>query len=258
MVLPALVSHQLKIPLIHLGGGEITKNSPDNNYRKIISKLSTYHFCSSLYAKKRLNKLGVKKNIKIVGVTSFEELSKFDFSENKKILKKYNLNKNEFVLFSYHSETIDLQKEKKLIDFTLKRLLKLNYKIIITSSNNDFNGRELNDYLKKITNHHIIFINSIGSEFYKYFLYNCKFMIGNSSSGIIESVFFKKLNISIGDRQIGRDHDKNTFFLRYNFKKIQLFLSKIENKIMHILKIKYIYKKYKSSNVVARALVDFE
>ena len=37
-----------------------------------------------------------------------------------------------------------------------------------------------------------------------------KFLIGNSSSGIIESASFGKFNINIGNRQKGRTSSKNT------------------------------------------------
>ena len=257
MVLPTLISHNMKIPVLHLGGGEATKNSPDDNYRQIISMLSSYHFCSTIYAKKRLNKMGIDKNIKIVGATSYEELSKFDLSKSKNILNKYKLVENKYILFNFHSESFDLNKEIKLIKYTLRRLSEHNFKIIITSSNKDFNGNKLNTYYKKKRNNKLIYIDSIGSEFYKYFLFNCKFMIGNSSSGIIESIFFKKLNISIGNRQIGRDHDNNTLFLSYDFKKINTILKNIESKIRLPLEIKYVYKKYNSSSVISKTLDKF-
>lgn len=254
MVRPTLASHYLDIPILHLGGGESTKNSPDDNYRNIISKLSYAHFCSTKFAKNRLNKIGISKNIYLVGVASYEELSKFDYSINRKILKKYNLRENKFILFNFHSESFDLNKEMKLIKFTINKILKLKYKVVITSSNKDFNGHLLNKYFSSLNNNNILFIDSIGSNHFKYFIYNCKFMIGNSSSGIIESIFFDKLNLSIGKRQIGRDHDKNTFFLKYNFKKIEYYLKNIENKINDIRDIKYIYKNYKSSNVINNIL----
>ncbi len=254
MVRPTLASHYLDIPILHLGGGESTKNSPDDNYRNIISKLSCVHFCSTKFAKYRLNKIGISKKVYLVGVASYEELSKFDFSINKKILKKYDLYENKIILFSFHSESFDLNKEMKLIKFTIKKLIKLKYKVVITSSNNDFNGHLLNKYFSGLNNNNILFLDSIGSKHFKYFIYNCKFMIGNSSSGIIESIFFNKLNLSLGNRQIGRDHDKNTFFLKYNFKLIEYYLKNIENKIMDIKDMKYIYKNYKSSNVINNIL----
>ena len=44
----------LKIPIIHLHGGEVTTGAIDENIRHAISKFSTYHFVSNEKYKKRL------------------------------------------------------------------------------------------------------------------------------------------------------------------------------------------------------------
>ena len=254
MVLPTIISKNLNIKILHLGGGEQTLNSPDENYRNVISLMSNYHFCSTKLAKKRLNQLGINKNIKIVGPTSYEELSNYDPSDEKKIYQEYNIELKKIILFCYHSENYDFDKEIKLIDFTINQLLKFGLKIIITSSNKDFNGDRLNNYFKKINNNKIFFIETIGSKYFKYFLRNCLFMIGNSSSGIIEAGYFKKINISIGLRQIGRDHDTNSIFVKYDQSKIKNVLNKIRAGDFINKNIDSLYKRYNSTDIINKTI----
>ena len=67
MLAIASVANILNIPLIHLYGGEITNGSYDNQIRHAITKLSDYHFVSTLKSKKELFKWEKKKKVFLVG-----------------------------------------------------------------------------------------------------------------------------------------------------------------------------------------------
>ncbi len=55
----ALVSHFMKIPIIHLEGGDVTEGGTlDDNSRHAITKLSSLHLVTNKDSKKRVNKLG--------------------------------------------------------------------------------------------------------------------------------------------------------------------------------------------------------
>ena len=77
-------------------------------------------------------------------------------------------------------------------------------------------------------------------------------IIGNSSSGIIESASFQIPTINIGDRQKGRFAQKNVINCKFNIKKIESAFKKANSKkfVRSIKKIKNIYyKKNTSSNI---------
>ena len=57
---------------------------------------------------------------------------------------------------------------------------------------------------------------------------HCSFMIGNSSSGIIESATVKTKVINIGNRQKGRVIPKNVITCGYSENEILLAISKIK------------------------------
>ena len=82
-------------------------------------------------------------------------------------------------------------------------------------------------FIKK--NKNAIFFNSLGSNNYYNVVKYSDMVIGNSSSGVIETPYLKTPAINIGKRQEGRDLSRSVF--KCDFKKNQI-----------LKKINYIYK----------------
>ena len=58
----------------------------------------------------------------------------------------------------------------------------------------------------------------------------CKFMLGNTSSGIIEAASFGKFVFNLGDRQKGRETSGNVIHLNIDKKQIMTAVNKsVEN-----------------------------
>lgn len=196
-------------PIIHLHGGEITEGVIDNQIRNMISKASHLHFVICEHYKKQLIKIGEKRNkifnfgsLAIDLIKSVKKLSKVF------LFNKININLNTpTVILTYHPVTLEKKISEKIqIKNIFDALKKTNYQIVVTAPGHE-NGREIiNDYIKKISlkNKRIVYVKSLGHNLLFNLLPYCKFMIGNSSSGIIEAPFFKIPTINIGDRQKGR------------------------------------------------------
>ena len=67
---------------------------------------------------------------------------------------------------------------------------------------------KLSENVPEIFKTDIIYITNLEPEEYLTILKECKFMIGNSSSGIIEAASFKIPVINLGTRQNGREQSK--------------------------------------------------
>ena len=84
----AVAAAIIRIPIIHLHGGEVTTNSYDEYFRHSISIFSQYHFVSAKKYHDRLIQLGNNpKNIFLVGGLGAANIKKIKFLE-KKIKKK--------------------------------------------------------------------------------------------------------------------------------------------------------------------------
>ncbi|HEC1577170.1 TPA: UDP-N-acetylglucosamine 2-epimerase (hydrolyzing) [Campylobacter upsaliensis] len=207
----ALMMH---IPIIHLCGGELTLGAMDDSIRHSISKMASLHFVSTKAYKKRLMQLGEeKKRIFNVGSLAGENVKKLKLLSKKELESELGLSLKNFLLITYHSETLNLQNTKKevqiLLDFldTLKDIT-----LIFTKANADENGLLINQALKNYclkNSHKAKLFDNLGALKYLSALKHAKAVVGNSSSGICESGFFKTPCINIGDRQKGRIRGDN-------------------------------------------------
>ncbi|EJC0919280.1 UDP-N-acetylglucosamine 2-epimerase (hydrolyzing) [Campylobacter upsaliensis] len=207
----ALMMH---IPIIHLCGGELTLGAMDDSIRHSISKMASLHFVSTKAYKKRLMQLGEEEGrIFNVGSLAGENVKKLKLLSKKELESELGLSLKNFLLITYHSETLNLQNTKKevqiLLDFldTLKDII-----LIFTKANADENGLLINQALENYclkNSHKAKLFDNLGALKYLSALKHAKAVVGNSSSGICESGFFKTPCINIGDRQKGRIRGDN-------------------------------------------------
>ena len=94
--------------------------------------------------------------------------------------------------------------------------------MLFTSSNHDTGGKKINSLIKKFVklNKNSIFVHNLGRDLYYNAMHDCEFMIGNSSSGIIESMIYKKPAINILPRQLGRHSNGNVINCNNNLNDI--------------------------------------
>ncbi len=198
-----------RIPIGHIHGGEITKSLVDEAFRHSISKMAHLHFTATNEYKKRVIQMGeVPKNVYCVGGLGVDNIRATNFYAKSVLEKKLNLKfLKKIVLVTYHPETL----KKKSSLSNLKNLFKAlktiqETTVIFTMPNSDIESMVIYNTISKFVsrrkNYHLF--KSLGQKKY----YSCckysDFMIGNSSSGLLEMPTFKKFSINIGERQSGR------------------------------------------------------
>ncbi|MDA7829064.1 UDP-N-acetylglucosamine 2-epimerase [bacterium] len=211
-LIASIASAYTRIPIAHIQAGELS-GIIDGQARHAIGKFTNLHFASNKDAANRLIKLGEEKSrVKLVGAPQLDDLysRKINNTKLSYFYKKYNIDLNkEFVLAIYHPSQPQVEttkKEFKIIHAFLKTT-KLNR--IWISPNNDAGSLVIkNEFFKHRHSQDYIFDNLPRFD-YLLLLKHCKCIVGNSSSGIIESPTFKTPCINIGDRQRGRYRAKN-------------------------------------------------
>ena len=177
-----------------------------------------------------------------------------------KLIKK-NTKKENIAILTFHPETIfaNFAWEEKFI-LILNALDKFNYNIIITAPGFEKNSKKYITIIKKILQNRDLnkfkFIESLGFKNYFSMLNKSKFVIGNSSSGIIEVPYFKIPTINIGDRQEGRFMHQSIITCDYKFKNIVNAIKKCENKkfINKIQKMKLSFGNGNTSSKIVKVL----
>jgi GDP/UDP-N,N'-diacetylbacillosamine 2-epimerase (hydrolysing) len=245
------------IPIVHLCGGSTTEGSLDDCYRYAISKMAALHLVETKHHKNNLIKSNIKKNIKLVGAPALENISIDKYLKYKKIQStKINL-KEKPIISCFHPETnLSVKDNLKNLEILLKFLKSINIKSYISYPNADDGFVEyINLIHKELKNHKKIqIIKSFGIKKYYRLLNNAKLMIGNSSSGIIETASFNLPCINLGNRQKGRYSPKNVLHSRFNLKEIikNYKIASDINFIQKLRKYKNPYFKPNTSKLIVR------
>ena len=223
------------VPILHIGGGESTIGAIDNQIRNMISKASYLHFTYSKFYSKSLIEMGEdSKKIFTVGSLAIDNIKKISKRSRKNIFKKFKLDTNKkTILLTYHPETLQLKVPiKTQIKNLFKALNSFNFQIIITSPSYDSGSSEIKKIIFKIIrkkkNHK--YYESLGFSNYHSLLPHCEFVIGNSSSGLIEVPFYKMPTINIGFRQKGRLRHKSVIDVGYDSFEIKKAIKKAISK----------------------------
>lgn len=256
----AMAATILRIPITHIHGGEVTSGAYDDSIRHSISKLSHLHFPIHEQYKKRLIQLG--ENPKTI--FNYGSLGAY-LTKNIKLFKKNELEKlynikldKKVILVTFHPVTLEKNKSKFQILNLIKFLNTQNNNIIIITAPNFDNETkivktEILNFTKKKKN--VYFYNSLGNKGYVSFMKIAYLVVGNSSSGVLETPYFGTKTINIGNRQKGRIISDNIINADYKFKSIHKAFLKIKKKPK---KNSYIFLKRNTPIKIAKKILSFK
>lgn len=199
------------IPIIHLSGGDITEGAIDDGIRNAVTMLSEYHFPGTKDSAANIARMrGSNRNVWAVGEPGLDSFYREPLMDRAEIAENLGLDiKKKWILFTFHAETKkDLDYNLNAVKTCLSLLLNLNdVQIVATYSNADYGGKHINEYLDRVSEQNpamIKVIPSLGNRRYLSYMKQVSFVIGNSSSGIVEAPTLGVPVVNIGDRQKGR------------------------------------------------------
>lgn len=204
----ATAAMALNIPIAHISGGEITEGAIDEQMRHAITKMSHLHFVTLEENARIVKQMGEESwRVHIVGGPWIDNIRTLENIDKEDISKRLGLDLNEpTILVTFHPVTLELDETKNQIDNLLAALAKINMQIIFTYPNADAGGRIIIEAIKQFCSQQpkAIACQSLGSNMYLNLLRHVCLMIGNSSSGMVETQSFKLPVVNIGSRQKGR------------------------------------------------------
>jgi|TARA_Y100000294_G_scaffold177367_1_gene202523 UDP-hydrolysing UDP-N-acetyl-D-glucosamine 2-epimerase len=210
------------IPIIHMYGGDVTQGGTDEPTRHAITKISNIHLVSNKKSYNNILKMGEEPwRVHNVGLSSLDLFNKKNFKTKEFLEKKYKIDlKKPVIILIQHSVTWQINQAKKQIQETLKALKLLKIQTIAVYPCSDPGYLEIVKELEKNKCSFLQCYKNIEiTEFYSLVKY-ASLIVGNSSCGIMETNFFKKIAINIGIRQEGRFSGKNIINVKHDYKKI--------------------------------------
>lgn len=209
MLATASAATVMRIPIIHIAGGEISEGAIDDCIRHAITKLSALHLTSTEEYRQRVIAMGEQPdrviNTGAIGVYNIMQLPLMSKEELEKSIG-CKINKRT-LLVTMHPTTIDPTPSSTVMGELFKALDAHDGNVIITYPNNDARGAEIisliDDYQKR-NKDKVTVIPSLGRLRYLSALQFAGAVAGNSSSGIVEVPSMHIPTVNIGIRQKGR------------------------------------------------------
>lgn len=205
----AIAAMNENILISHIHGGEITEGAVDDCVRHALTKMSYLHFAGTEVYRKRIIQMGEDPSrVFNVGTLGAENILRVPLMKETEIRDYIGIpNNRKYVVVTLHSETIDSFPPESIAGI-LCECMESNkgYFFVITASNSDVGGEKINEIFTKFAdnNENITFRFSLGMKRYLSAVKYAAFVLGNSSSGIIEAPVLGVPTINIGNRQRGR------------------------------------------------------
>ncbi len=200
-----------RIPIAHIHGGEVTEGAVDDCVRHALSKMSYLHFTATEVYRNRVIQLGEDPSrVYNVGTLGAENILTQPLWSEEKLRQDLGMSKDmPYVVATYHPVTLEDNTVKNQIEQLMDAMdchPELFY--IITAANADAGGDEANRMLRNYADNHdnALFVISLGMIRYLSAVKHAEFVLGNSSSGILEAPVLGTPTVNIGDRQKGRLH----------------------------------------------------
>ncbi len=228
MLAGAIVGTYLTIPIAHIHGGDVS-STVDEQARHAITKLSHIHFTATTKAKERILKMGEEPwRVFTTGAPGLDSILKENLFSKKTIEKKYNLESSKpTLLVIQHPVTEEVKEAGKQLGETMEAVREMGYQTIVIYPNADAGGRKMIKVIEEYRKYPFIQIyKNLSHKVYLSLMKIASVMIGNSSSGIIETPSFHLPVVNIGTRQKGRERAGNVIDVDYRKDQIKKAIKK--------------------------------
>ncbi len=234
MLAPASVALALRVPIAHIEGGEISEGAIDDAVRNALTKMSHLHFTPTENSRRRVIAMDEEAwRVTHTGAPSLDHLRRHRLPTTEELERDLELDLHRPTLVvAYHPVTIardttheadavfaalgELAEEETVDDKTdfNKINSNLSYKqrqIVFCFPNADAGSRHLINRAQAFCDAHAdahLFVNLAHLKYWS-LLRAARVLVGNSSSGIMETASVKLPTVNIGARQKGRERARN-------------------------------------------------
>lgn len=227
-------AHLWNIPVAHIHGGESTEGAFDDEIRNSISMMSTWHFASTQeYARNLLNMVHYRhrnfermydSNIFVTGSPGYDSIKDVKLKSLEDLEGDFFIDLHDpFVIVAFHPVTKRLEHVRQHITNLLNALYRWGEQVIIVMPNIDPKNGVIREAIQEAASKSFKMwqiCENIEHDTFLSLMRYASMMVGNSSAGVTEAVFFGLPVVNIGDRQGGRLKTENVFDCGYSEEEI--------------------------------------
>jgi len=206
----AFAAHLLRLPVVHLSGGDETLGSLDDAMRHAIARLAALHLPSNAEAAGRLRALGIPaERIEVVGSTALDALVAFRPLARDELAASIGADLGgDVIAVTYHPATLADEAPAATLRAILAAVRDVSpaATAVVTGSNADEGGAEIDAAAAELAaeDPRIVLVPSLGPERYWSLLHHAAAVVGNSSSALIEAPVLGVPVVDVGARQASR------------------------------------------------------
>ena len=212
MLAPASVALALRIPIAHIEGGEISEGAIDDAVRNALTKMSHIHFTSTEQARRRVIAMGEEEwRVHRAGAPSLDHLRRSRLLDRGALEAKLQLDLSEPpVIVAYHPVTLRRDTTEEA-DALFAGLEVIAGTLLFCYPNADAGSLSLIQRTREFLDGRKIgrVFTNLDAVTYWSLLRHAQMLVGNSSSGIMETASFALPTVNVGIRQKGRERAKN-------------------------------------------------
>ncbi|PIR82439.1 UDP-N-acetylglucosamine 2-epimerase (hydrolyzing) [Candidatus Kaiserbacteria bacterium CG10_big_fil_rev_8_21_14_0_10_59_10] len=202
---------ELNIPVAHILGGDVSGNR-DGVRIHAVTKLAHLHFPANRDAYERILNLGEEEwRVFDYGSTYIDLVVRGDYTPERIVRKKYGIKPDEpYCICIQHPTTLDEEHSYREARAVYMALKKKGWRTLIVWPCNDQGYSLVLKALKEFENVPQFSVHkNIQAEDFWGLMAGASVMVGNSSSGLMETPYFNLPSITVGHRQDGRVRDTN-------------------------------------------------
>lgn len=264
----SLTCAYMDIAVAHFFGGDIAKDGNiDNSVRYATSKFAHIHFPTLEQHKQTLLKLGEDEwRIHVVGNPALDRFLETEEMSKAETIHQLNPRQSisDYCVLIQHSIITQVEHQAEHIRVTLESIRKSGKHCFVNYPNSDAGSADIikayQEYTQKYPGQFTLFQN-LDRKIYVNLLRHALFLIGNSSSGLVEVASLGLPAINVGERQRGRVHGDNVIFVDTDEKEITAAIDKVLNNQEFLNKVKLRNNPYgdgKSSDKIIEILAQVE
>jgi UDP-hydrolysing UDP-N-acetyl-D-glucosamine 2-epimerase len=197
------------IPVLHIFGGDVSMGGHwDDSARHAMTKLAHIHFTASEDARARVLRLGEEPwRVHHVGSPALDTVARGEFAPETEVRRELGLEGDDrpLVLLTVHPVAIQASESYRQAKSCLDALAALPVRVAVSYPSPDRGAEGIIAAIEEYRSNPTFTVRkSFGSRLYLGAMRVARCVVGNSSSGLLETPFFKIPCVNVGDRQAGR------------------------------------------------------